>query len=287
MKTTGGYTLLEALLAIAFAGLFFLGAFGLFFTAHRSSAEAVRRQEALWVAQQGIEALKTMAFEDLVPTQTGRVTFASNRWTLSSSGSELLSNGMTRTIRVEDAYRDTECGLVESGGEVDTDSMYLESQVTWNDLQGREQEILLRSLRTNWANPNDTCFASDCSQLDWDVYGASWFGGKQLREVYITNNTGEDKEIDKITLYWDKATLLQQVFFSGSKFWSSSGPGTPSGYQTSGTILDGANGVIEDGETVEMHKTQFDKNMMGANISVTYTCTDGSAVTFGPFTPSY
>ena len=36
-----------------------------------------------------------------------------------------------------------------------------------------------------------------------------------------------------------------------------------------------------------MGKTQFDATMDGTTITVTYECTDGSSITFGPFTPTY
>lgn len=282
-----GYTLIEALLAIAFAGWFFAAAFGLFLTAHKASSESVARQNAIWRAQQGMEILRTLRHEDLIATQTGSLSFASEQWTLGELGSEDLGDGMTRVVRVEEVQRDADCEIVESGGDVDVDSWSLESEVTWSDLRGTTQTISLTTLRTNWSNPDGACFAADCSQLDWDVLGSSWFGGKQLREIYITNNTGEEKEIDKITLTWDNGAEIQQVFFDSAKFWSSSGPGTPLGTQLSGTVLDGANGDIDDGETVEMHKTQFTQNMEGTTITVTYECTDGSSITFGPFTPSY
>lgn len=281
-----GYSLLEAVLAIAFAGLLFMGAFGLFLTGQETTFESLVRQTALWEAQQGIEALSTMRFEDLQLTETGSLSFVEDQWVLEESGPEELGDGMTRTVRVQEAQRDANCELVASGGEVDSDSYFLESEVIWTGLHGNPQTITLRTIRTNWANPDDSCFAADCSQLDWDVLGSEWFGGKQLREVYITNNTGETKEIDKITITWNNSAVIQQVFFDSAKFWSSSGPGLPLGTQASGTELDGENGLINDGQTIEMHKTQFSSNMSGTTITVSYECVDGSAVTFGPFTPS-
>ncbi|TAL50702.1 hypothetical protein EPN81_02115 [Patescibacteria group bacterium] len=284
--TMHGYTLLEALLAMAFAGLLFFGAFGLLLTASQTSSESTLRQKALWKAEQGIRALETMSFEDLFLTEVGSLSFSADQWVLGVAGPDDIGDGMTRIVRVQEAQRDTECQLVPSGGDTDTDSVYLESEVTWTGLRGNPHTITLRTLRTNWSNPDDSCFASDCSQLDWDVLGSEWFGGKQLREVYITNNTGETKEIDTITITWNNTAVIQQVFFDSQKFWSSTGPGTPLGTQGSGVVLDGENGDIPDGETVEMHKTQFDQNMEGTTITVTYECTDGSAVTFGPFVPS-
>lgn len=220
-------------------------------------------------------------------TQTGSLSFSSDRWALGTSAPESLVDGYTRTVKVEEALRNVSCELVSSGGTADTDSYFLESSVEWTGFGGQNRQVTLRTLRTNWENPTGDCFASDCSQLEWDVLGSSWFGGKQLREIYITNNTGETKDIEEITIWWDNAAELQQIFFDSGKVWSGSGPGTPSGNQVSGTEIHIVSADILDGQTVEMHKTQFTQNMFGTTISVMYECDDGSSVTFGPFTPTY
>ncbi|NQV89282.1 MAG: hypothetical protein HQ488_03100 [Parcubacteria group bacterium] len=282
-----GYAMLEILLAISLAGLFFTAAIGMFMTGNNVSAEALYEQKAIWFAQQGLEALNTITFTDLALTQTGSLTFAADQWTLGTSAPQSLDGGFTRTVKVEETERDVSCNTVASGGTVDTDSYFLESTVSWTDLKGQSKDVSVRSLRTNWEDPTGDCFASDCSQLEWDVLGSSWFGGKQLREIYITNNTGETKEIEGITIWWDNAAELQQIFFDSGKVWSSSGPGTPSGNQVSGAEIHIVSADILDGQTVEMHKTQFTQNMFGTTISVMYECDDGSSITFGPFTPTY
>ena len=278
---------MEGLLAIALAGILFLSGLALFFTASSTSSESMRREQALWQAEEGLQALQTMAFENLFLTETGSLTFSTNQWTLMGNGPQSLSGGFSRTVKVQTVERNPDCDMVASGGISDPDGYFLESQVTWTDAKGNAQDITLRILRTHWQNPQGSCFPADCSQLDWDVLTASWFGGKQLRNIYITNNTGEEKEIESMTLTWNNSATIQQVFFNNEKFWSSSGPGTPSGEQVSGVVLSGEDGDIANGETVEMHKTQFSNNMEGTEITITYACTDGSSITFGPFTPSY
>lgn len=284
-KRKNGYTLLEALLAIAFASLFFVGATGLLLTSNRTSAESVMRQKALWRANQGIEALQSIAENDLVITDVGSLSFASNQWSIQELGPEVLDNGITRTVKVEEVERDSSCGLVEIGGDIDPDSHYLESSVSWNDLKGQEQTITLRTLRTNWLNPTGSCGSDDCAELTWDLDETEWYGTKQLREIYVTNNSDHEIVISKITPTWDYATNIQQIFFDLTKFWSSSGPGTPLGEQVSGTELTGENGEIGSGLTVEIPKTQFDENMEGSTITMNFECSDGSNVTVGPFTP--
>ncbi|MBI5369963.1 type II secretion system protein [Candidatus Uhrbacteria bacterium] len=285
--TSRGYTLLEALLAIGLAGLIFTAAFGLFFTGQTSSAEALRAQRALWAAQEGLGAVESIAFSDLSPTQNGSVQFSAGQWTISGTGPESLSGELTRTIQVNQVLRDGACAIVGSGGNVDPDSYQVQSQVDWTDAKGRTHQVTLQRLRTNWQAPVGNCFVGgDCSRIDWNVSQATWYGGKQLREVYITNSSDQEFHLEKATLTWTNGAKVSQVFIGSDKFWSSSGPGTPSGTQVSGTLLDGQNLDIDEGETLEMHKIQFDSSMSGTQVEIVLQCEDGSSTDSGLFTPA-
>src|SRR3989338_5044553 len=100
-----GYTLLEAILAIALAGVLSVGGLGLFLTATFTSSESARRIQALWQAQEGLSALQTIAFEDLFMTEIGSLSFATNQWTLAASGPETLSGGFSRTVKIQSVQR--------------------------------------------------------------------------------------------------------------------------------------------------------------------------------------
>ncbi len=286
MRLEKGYTLLEALLAIALAALFFSGATGLVLTSNRTSAEAVMRQKALWRAQEGLSALEASADANLVNTTVGSLTFASNRWTLGTSAPQDLGGGITRTVKVSAVQRNSTCDLVASGGTVDTSSHTFESNVTWTDLRGQTQTISLKTLRTNFENPTSSCFADECSRLAWDYSATTWYGGKQLRDMFVTNLSEQEVEIIKITPTWNGTPKIQQIFIGNDKFWTSIGPGTPSGVQSSGVTLTGQDARISGGVTVEIPKIQFDGIMTGATLTVLFECEDHSTVTIGPFVPT-
>jgi hypothetical protein len=281
-----GYTFLEALIALGVGALLFTGALGIVFLSNTISAEGLFRQEALWRAQEGLEALQTIAFEDLQLTETGSLVFAASQWTLGTDGPEELNDNLDRVIQVQAVERDENCGVVGEGGEEDVDSYLLTSEVSWNDTKGNTQTITLDMLTTNWEEPIGSCFGNACEDLSIDVTGADLYGGKQLRDIFIENTGTQDIVIDQLSFTWnDPSALISQVFIDNSKFWSENGPGTPSGPQSSGTMLDGEDEDILVGETVEMHKVQTEDPVEGFTVSFTLQCSDGSTIDSGEFTP--
>lgn len=282
-----GSILLEALVAIGLAGIIFSAGVGLLLTTRMVGSRALMRQEALWAVQEGISALQTMAFEDLSTTESGGLTFTAEHWQMDGSP-DLLPGGFLRTVRARDVQRDGDCFIVSSGGAVDEDTREIESEVSWTDVAGRTQNVIVTGLTTRWNNPQGSCFEptmANCFKAD--ISEAEWYGGKQLREIDITNSCSTDVIVSNITINWNNSQFVQQVFFGNSKVWSASGPGTPSGNQTSGTLLNIEDEILSSLETVEMHKTQFTGTMSGVTVDVTFMFTDGSTVVTGPFVPSH
>ena len=285
-SSTRGSILIEAILAIGLAGIIFSAGVGLLLTARSVGSRSLVRQQALWAAQEGIDALRTMAFEDLDATESGGLTFASAKWQMDDSPDTLPGNFL-RTVRVRPVERDVSCLIVSGGGTEDEDTRELESEVSWTDIAGRTQNVLLTSLATRWEDPQGSCFEptmADC--FETDISEAEWFGGKQLREVYISNSCPTAVTVSSITVNWTNSKLIQQVFFGNSKVWSASGPGTPSGDQPSGTVLDIQDETLSAAETLELQKTQFTGSMSGTTVQVIFTFLDGSVVDTGPFIPS-
>lgn len=286
MKSPRGSLMLEALLAVGVMAIFGSALLGYMLLANRSTDRSKENTTALWYTQEGLDALQTIAFTNLTTTQTGSLSFVSNQWTLGTSGPQTMADGSTRSIKVETVSRDSSCLVVASGGTVDTDSRKLTSATTWVDTAGRSHTLTLTSLRTNWENPIGSCFAAtQATQVTFNVSGAVFSGGKQLRNVFFTNNGSAAVTIDKLAFTWTNGTQLDQVFMDTSKVWSSTGPGTPAGSVYTGTTLDIANFVLSAGATAELNKGQFSGQMAGVTLTLTVTFTDGSVWTSPPFNP--
>lgn len=287
-RSAGGFVLLEALLAIGVLAFFLLAASGLAFVAKVGSGRAHQAELATWAAQEGIDALQTMSFASLANTTVGSLSFATGTWTLGTSGPQAIGTGITRTVKVGSVSRDASCNVVTSGGTVDVDSKTIESVVNWTDVAGRARSSTLSALRTRWESPQGTCFAATQGSnvvIDFTTSG-EWFGGKQLRSVYVINNGTGSVTIDRVVFTWTNAQSIQQSFLNSTKIWSSSGPGTPSGTQASGTELNVQDFTISAGSSVEFNKTQFTGAMSGTTVTIKLIFTDGSFVETVPFVPT-
>ena len=287
MKNPRGSLMLEALIAIGLSGFFVTALIGYILIANNSTDRAKENALALWTAQEGLDALQTVAFTSLTNTTTGALTFTNNRWVIGTDGPQTLPDGSTRVIKIESVLRDTSCMVAAVGGTADADSKKLTSITTWTDNSGRSHSETLSTLRTRWENPQGPCFmASQSSQVTFNISGANFSGGKQLRHVYFTNNGSADVTVDKIMFTWTNGAEFDQLFMDTSKVWSSTGPGTPTGSVLTGTTMDILNFVLGAGATAEINKGQFSAQMNGSTITMTVTFSDGSVWTSPPFTPS-
>lgn len=278
--------MLEAVLAVGISGLFVSALLGYMLMTGRSTDRAQENTIALWFANEGLDAVRTINFSELNATTTGSLDFANNQWTLGTSGPQTLLNGLVRTIEVANVSRDAECMVVSSGGTEDPDSKIITSIVAWTDSTGRTHDSSLSLLRTNWQNPTGSCFTSTQStQVDFNISNASFSGGKQLRDVYFTNNGSNAVTVDKLSFTWNNGALLSQMFMGSTKVWSSSGPGTPTNNVPTGTVIDIADFVLNAGATIELNKGQFNIQMSGTTLTMTVTFTDGSSWTSPSFNP--
>lgn len=286
LKNKEGFSMLEALVSIGIAAILLTSMIAFVLLSQRSSVLAIERQEANWYINQGIEATRSLDFADLSTTTTGRVAYSGNLWSLATDGAELIDDTYTRRIQIDEVLRDGDCDLVVSAGTVDADSFYITSEISWTDSRNIAQTLSSKTLRTNWESPIGTCFATEIASLDIDISGVAWFGGKQLRDIYITNSGTSSVSIDKLTFWWTNGALMDQIFIDTTKIWSSGGPGTPTGKQLTGSEIDVVNTVIAPGSTIEIKKVQFDATMTGSTIQFEVEMIDGSEFLSPVITPS-
>ncbi len=286
MTAPKGSLLLEAIIATAIAGTFGVAILQLALLSNESGIKIEERGDANFAAQQGVEALQTVDFADLVNITNGHLVFASERWS-ATSGTETLWNGMTRSVTVQDVRRDANCDVVASGGTVDPDSKEIISSVTWVDDAGRNQSVAYRRHRTRFDDPQGDCFAPQpaAGQVSFDVDNSSIYGGKQLRDLYFTNTGDTTVTIDKVMFTWTNAARISQLFIDNVKYWSDTGPGTPSGTQSSGITLDIVDFSMTPNQTSQLTKGQFSSSMDDVTMTMTVTFSDGSVFVSDQFEP--
>lgn len=287
-KWKKGTVILEVLIAIGLSAFFFSAIAGLMVASSKSMESLYSSQKAIWRAQEGIGALQSMSFNDLFLTEESKVIYSDlkDQWSI-DIGSQVFADGQSREISISAVERDNACLIVDSGGTLDPDTYKLESTVYWTGASGVVHNRNLETIVVNWEDPQGDCFKpTDASGIELDWSGGYWGGSKQLRGVYIINNTSRDITITKMTIWWDKpGAQLQQIFAIGTKVWSDSGPGTPGGLQNSGTVIDTLDATIPAGFTDDTHKIQFTQAMEGSTLIISFEFADGSILTTDPFTP--
>ncbi len=288
-KRRKGSVILEVLIAIGVSAIFFSAIAGLLISSNKSTANLYNTQKAYARNKEGLSALQSIKFEDLFLTWDGKVTYNSvtDQWEL-STGSEVFADNQTRSVAVIEVQRNEDCEVVLYGGDVDPDSYILMSNMMWDSYGGGKRDSTIYSLVVNTENPQGDCFGGgeEAENLVLITVDAEWYGDKQLRDLYITNEGTSPVTITEITIWWDVSkSKIEQIFYDGDKVWSYSGPGSPSGKQYSGTQIDIDDIEIPAGYTGEFNKIKFSKDMEDATLIIEFEFSDGSTYTSDPFEP--
>ena len=286
-----GSLLLEAIIAVGLAASFITAVMHLALLSNEAMSKVEERGEANYLAQQAIESVATMKFSDLSNINNGKTVFDVNtsKWTI-QPGQEVLANGMIRQITITDVQRDSNCNVVSSGGTIDVDSKRVSGSIQWTDITGVNKTITHGRHITNWESPTGPCFGQTMAESTGvDTTTAAFSGAKNLRGIYITNNSAATMTITSVTMTWDTPTSVDQFFITDgsgdAKVWSDSGPGLPSGAQSSVATLDIEDRSILPGVQAELNKIRFSANMPGSTITIQLTFSDSSVLTIGPMTP--
>ncbi|MBU0614275.1 hypothetical protein KJ766_03280 [Patescibacteria group bacterium] len=274
-----GSIILEALIAVGIGALFFTAIGSALVVSIRNTGSLFKSEQANWAMDEAITAVRTLNFSDLVITDSAVLAFSeiNGSWNIAPGSPELLDGQLTRSISVSEVQRDSSCLIVQSGGDVDSDSYSVQTTVSWNNVVGDAKEVSSTTLVTNWQNPTGSCFLPEASGvISIDTSGAYWGGSKQLRGVTVTNDSSEDVYIDKMTLWWSfHWSLMSQIFIIDTKAWSTSGPGTPLGYQWTGTEIDILDTAVPAGESGDAYKIKFTAPMQWAWVIMEFEFTDG------------
>lgn len=257
-----GFSLIEAILAVAVFSLLLTAFAGIFASGGQSSMLAGQRARAVFLAEEGLEAARNIrdaGFANLADGTHG-LAVSGNQGTF--SGSQDTSDIFTRQIVVST---------------VDAKRKSVTSNVTWQQNLQRTGSVALTTYLTNWTR----VVAGQADGLVVDTTNANLaVGNKELRGITLENTGQTDIVIDKITVTWNNSNLIQNIKINNTNVWSNSGPGTPSGKQPSGTELDIQNFTLAQGSGVlPIDKFGFDGSMAGRIFTILFTLGDGTTKT--------
>lgn len=135
IKRSGGFLLVEVLLASSLFVIFVTAFAGTFYYGLQSSVLAGDRSQAIMLAEEGQEAVRSMKnvnFANIADGMHGLV-YSDNAWTF--SGTEDISNGYTRQVTV---------------ATIDANRKSITTSVTWQQTPGRIGSVSFAGRLTNW-----------------------------------------------------------------------------------------------------------------------------------------
>lgn len=150
-----GFSLLEIFGIITLLALLIPAAYALITLSTRSIASSARDVEAVYLAKEGIEAVRMIRGQGwdagIVPLANG-VTYypvlSGTNWTVSASNPGFLLGRYTRMVQISAVSRDGNGDIVPSGGLNDPNSRLVTATVSWQD-RGTTRTVTLRSYLTN------------------------------------------------------------------------------------------------------------------------------------------
>lgn len=156
MKKKLGFSLVEIVVAISIAVMFFLAIYEMILFASKITANNLRRVEAVNFAQEGIEAIRTIRDNSWSANLSGiasdtnyYLAISGGKWTISQTPAPFLDNIFTRTIKFYGVNRDGSGNIVTSGGTADAKTKKVVSTVSWTE-RGQSYNVSLETYITNF-----------------------------------------------------------------------------------------------------------------------------------------
>lgn len=155
MRTsTGGFSILEILLAGALLLVFSAGATTVALAALDHTRLGEEEATAVRYASSGLEIVRSIrnrSFDGLSETGGSGTDVESGVWML--AGEDDSFGKYMRTIIVREASRDGDGNIVEEGGTSDPDTLLVTSRVVWDFTPSRREEVEISTYLTRFQDP--------------------------------------------------------------------------------------------------------------------------------------
>ena len=155
MKKKSGFSIVEVMVAISIAVMFFLAIYEMILFSNKITANSLRRVEAVNFAQEGVEAIRTIRDNSWSTNLAGVVNdtnyylaILGGKWTISQTTAPLLNNIFTRTIKFYGVNRDVD-GNISVSGTADSKTKKVVSTVSWTE-RGQSYNVSLETYITNF-----------------------------------------------------------------------------------------------------------------------------------------
>lgn len=253
-KNIRGVTVIETVVSIAVFSLLAVAGYSIYTTSDRLIILADQKSTALFLAEEGIEAARSIRDGNFANLTTGTkgLLLSGNAWTF--FGVQDTTNGYVRSLIIST---------------VDTDTKSVASTVSWN-YKNATSSVTLTSSLTNW---HKTAGMSTGISIDTTNANLSLLSNRRLLTgiSLITDGTSGTTTISQITVSWSADTRkLQQVRSpNGTIIYSATSI-------NSGTTVTLASPLNIVGAKTQSFELYFNNNMSGNTITFTLIFSDGS-----------
>lgn len=166
IKNKEGLTLIEILLAVTIFTIFSLGIFYLSLDTLRRDTNTVNSNEALFYAEEGLEAIRNMRDINYLQLSNGDhgLAYSGGIWSFVEAP-ERVEDFYDRTITIEDVYRDGSGNIDSTGaGTLDPETKKVTSSLSWLQNGVIPKNITISAYISNWTG--DDRMDTTCTEFN-------------------------------------------------------------------------------------------------------------------------
>lgn len=205
-KNQKGLSLIELIVAIAFFVLVVSGVIFLVLDAHSANRQGQERNKATQIAQEGLEAARSMKNRAWKYLSNGVHGLSDSKGYWDFNGTADTIDQFTRQVKVENVSRQNG-DIVSSGGTVDLDTKKVTSEVTWEFTPLRPSHVVLETYFTNWKSTK------------WQQTSYAHFNDPNAirNHVVATNKKGGELELEQADRnYWGNQFIITSTSSIGA-----------------------------------------------------------------------
>lgn len=253
-----GMTVVEVVVAIGIFAVLSTVAYQVHIGSDRLIVKEGQKSKALWLAEEGIEASRSIRDVDYASLTNGTrgIAVSGNTWTF--SGTEDSTDGYVRSITIADAG---------------ADAKNVQSNVSWSD-RGATSTVTLSTVLTNWHKSIGGM--ADSLTVNATAANLSFASGRKLLTGInlVSDGSVGTTTISQINVSWTKSPGdLNRIYSpNGTTVY---GPATI----LSGSTVTLSSPIILNGVTTRSIEFLFSNNMQSSNFTLTFIMSDGSSKT--------
>ncbi len=219
------------------------------------------RTRAILYAEEGLEAVRSIRNEDFARIVDGTygIVKSNGSWAFVVANDQ--KDIFTRRVTVSP---------------INAVTKQITSSVTWARRDGSIASTTLTTYATNLG-----LVTSQVKDLEVDISGGHMSSGNKLVGIKIKNIGKTSITLSGLILSWSNTltSKLEEIRISGGTVWSQSGPGSPSGLQSSGSKITITDVVMQPNSNTTINEFRFTQNMTNNAFSITFIMSDNSSTT--------